>query len=154
MEQTRELLTWHIPEISVSYTRVHNTPYPEIKTSKDVYSLFLHSWDTNTIELQEHFKVIFLNRAKRAFGMYCLSVGGITGTVVDIRLLFGIALKAAAISIIVVHNHPSGNITPSTNDKILTSRIVEAGKLLEITVLDHLIITPSAYYSFADEGQL
>lgn len=98
--------------------------------------------------------MLFLNRANKAFGIHTLSTGGITGTVVDVRLLFGIALKAAAISVIVAHNHPSGNIEPSQNDKRITEQLVSIGKLHDIRVLDHIIITSDGYYSFADEGIL
>lgn len=154
MEHVQTPLLWHVPEIQVSYKRRKGVTYPKITTSKDVYDIFMSTWDMDTIELQEQFKVLFLTRANKVFAIYTLSVGGITGTVVDVRLLYGVALKAGAISIIVAHNHPSGNIEPSAQDKLITEKLVSIGKLHDIKVLDHIIITPDRHYSFADEGAL
>lgn len=154
MEQLSTSLLWHVPEIQVSYKRMKDVSYPKIITSKDAFELFIRTWDMDTIELQEQFKALFLTHANKALYIYTLSVGGITGTVADPRLLFGIALKTAATSIIVAHNHPSGTLTPSANDKRLTEKLVSIGKLLDISILDHIIVTPTAYYSFADEGLL
>lgn len=154
MEHVHTPLLWHVPEIQVSYKRRKGIPYPKITTSTDAYEIFMRIWDMDTIELQEQFKVLFLNRGNRAFAMHTLSIGGMTSTVVDVRLLFGIALKTAAVGIIVAHNHPSGNIEPSTRDKLITEQIVSIGKLHDIRVLDHIIITPDGHYSFADEGTL
>ena len=97
---------------------------------------------------------MYLNRANKVIGIYPLSVGGITGTVADIRLILSVALKAAATSIILIHNHPSGNLTPSRADEQLTQKINEAAKYMDMKVIDHLILSPdeNAYYSFADEG--
>jgi len=86
--------------------------------------------------------------------MYEVSSGGIAGTSVDLRLVFAAALKANAVSLIMIHNHPSGQITPSEADKQITRKVREAGRILDITMLDHLIITPETYYSFVDEGAL
>jgi DNA repair protein RadC len=83
-----------------------------------------------------------------------VSSGGLTGTIVDVRIVLGTALKAAATSIILAHNHPSGNLHPSQEDFNLTKRIKEAAKFMDITVIDHLILTDENYYSFADEGQI
>jgi DNA repair protein RadC len=95
--------------------------------------------------------VLLLNRANRVLGCLKLSKGGLTGTVVDLRIL----LKAMASGIIIAHNHPSGNLKPSDADRELTSQIKQAGKLLDITLLDHLILgTEGDYVSFADEGWL
>jgi DNA repair protein RadC len=102
----------------------------------------------------EIFYILLLNRANFVIGHKKVSDGGITGTVVDIRRLFKYALEGNATSIIIGHNHPSGNILPSEADRILTRKIKAAGELLDIAVLDHIIITSAegSYYSFADEG--
>jgi DNA repair protein RadC len=97
---------------------------------------------------------MYLNRANHLLGVYKASIGGISGTVADVRLILGVALKAASTSIILAHNHPSGNLKPSTQDETLTHKILEGGKLLEIRLIDHLIINSQAFYSFADEGVL
>ena len=95
-----------------------------------------------------------MNRAHRVLGIYELSSGGISGTVADPKLVFMAALKANACCLIISHNHPSGNLKPSQADEALTRKISEAGKLLDIQVIDHVIVTSEGYYSFADEGLL
>ena len=98
--------------------------------------------------------MLLLSQSNRVLEIYEVSSGGIAGTVVDMRLLFAAALKAAAVGIIITHNHPSGKTSPSEADRNMTRKIREAGKLLDIPLLDHLIVTPETYYSFADEGAL
>jgi len=102
--------------------------------------------------IHEEFWVIFLNRANGIIGKKQISIGGMSGTVADPRLIFKAALEERAVSIILSHNHPSGNTQPSASDVQLTKNIIEAGKVLEITVLDHIIITQHGFFSFADEG--
>ena len=85
-------------------------------------------------------------------GYSLISMGGLSGTVVDVRIIMQTALKANACSIILSHNHPSGNLTPSSQDRDINNKIKEAGRFLDIPVLDHLILTPEAFLSFADEG--
>ncbi|MGB5362234.1 MAG: JAB domain-containing protein, partial [Aureibaculum sp.] len=100
--------------------------------------------------IHEEFWILYLNNSNKIIYKNQLSSGGITGTLVDIRLLFKKALELSAVGIIMCHNHPSGNLKPSHSDKDLTQRIIEAGKTLDIKILDHLIITEKAYFSFAD----
>ena len=100
----------------------------------------------------EEFWVIFLNRSNHIIRKQQISSGGMSGTVADPRIIFKAALENKAVSIILCHNHPSGNNQPSTADIQLTKNISEAGKVLEITVLDHIIVTQHGFYSFADEG--
>lgn len=145
----------NVSEIELIYiTKAKNSERPQIKSSKDAYKLVLPAWDHNKIEFFEQFKVLLLNQAHKALGIYEISSGGITGTVVDIRLIFSSALKANATSLMMIHNHPSGNLTASEADKQITRKVKEAGRLLDITLLDSLIITTESYYSFADEGAL
>jgi DNA repair protein RadC len=99
----------------------------------------------------EEFWVLFLNNSNKVLSKKQISKGGLTATIVDIRLLFKRALELASVAIIVCHNHPSGKLEPSTADKQLTQKIKEAGTTLDIKLLDHLIITEKAYFSFADE---
>ena len=98
----------------------------------------------------EEFWILYLNNSNKIIYKNQLSSGGITGTLVDVRLLFKKALELSAVGIILCHNHPSGNLKPSHSDKDLTQKIIEAGKTLDIKILDHLIITEKAYFSFAD----
>ncbi len=100
----------------------------------------------------EEFHVLFMNRANKIIQSERISAGGITGTVADSRIIFNYAIRHNAVSIILCHNHPSGNMSPSNEDIDMTKKIVEAGKMLDIKVLDHLIVTEKGYYSFADEG--
>jgi DNA repair protein RadC len=100
----------------------------------------------------EEFWILLLNRANEVLRPVQVSQGGVSGTVADPKLIFKYALENLASSIILVHNHPSGNLRPSEADKDLTKRLREAGKFLEIPVLDHLIFTDNGYFSFADEG--
>lgn len=102
----------------------------------------------------EEFHVIYLNNSNKVIDRYPLSKGGITGTLVDVRLAFKQALHLGATATILVHNHPSGNLNPSAADKQLTQKFKTAGESLDIKVLDHIIITEKSYYSFADEGLL
>ena len=127
---------------------------PLISTSSDGYKVCLHYWNQDKIELLEEFKVLFLSRANRVLQILPVSQGGITGTVADPRLILAGAIKVAACAMILVHNHPSGNLKPSRADEELTSKIKEAAKYFDIKILDHLIITSEGYYSFADEGLL
>ncbi|AMO20729.1 JAB domain-containing protein [Flavobacterium columnare] len=142
-----------LEEIQVSYN-TNSRVRTKINCPQSVYELLLSHWNNGTIELQEEFKVLLLNRANTIIGIYNLSKGGCAGTVVDVKLLFAVALKCNASAIIVSHNHPSGNLTPSEQDEKITKRIKEAGKLFDIVVLDHLIVTKFGFYSFANEGKL
>lgn len=100
----------------------------------------------------EEFWVIYLNRANKIIEIKNVSSGGITGTVFDVRLVFKEAILLEATNLILCHNHPSGNLSPSVADKDLTNKTIEAGKLMSISILDHLIIAEDQFYSFADDG--
>ena len=105
--------------------------------------------------MHESFKVLLLNNSNKIKGIYQLSSGGITGTLVDMRILFAVILKTLSVGVILVHNHPSGKLKPSDIDKQLTSKIKKAAKLFDVNILDHLIIAPNgSYYSFADNDIL
>lgn len=122
-----------------------------IQSSKDAHRLFYpHLFDLN----HEEFWVMHLNRASNLLKLQRLSMGGVSGTSVDLKLLFKSALETISSSLILAHNHPSGQLKPSKADRDLTQRITEAGKMLDIQILDHLIIAAQGYFSFADEGYL
>jgi DNA repair protein RadC len=142
-----------VPQIRLSYINpVKSKDRQSIKGAEDAYRLLYQTWDREKIEMQEQFKVLLLNRANHVLGIYELSTGGVAGTIADPKLIFAAAIKANASSIITAHNHPSGNLLPSATDKALTCKIKEAGRLLEIVMLDHIIVTPYGYYSFVGEG--
>jgi len=142
-----------IAEVQVSYN-TKNKEHLKIRDSRSTYELLLSCWNKNTIELQEEFKVLLLNRSNQILGIYSLSKGGVSGTIVDSKLLFSVALKANASGVILSHNHPSGNTNPSEVDKAITNKIKQASKLLDIELLDHLVITKDSYYSFADNFEI
>jgi DNA repair protein RadC len=122
---------------------------PKISGSKDAYELVRGE----LMDLpHEEFWVIMLNRANRLIKTHQISQGGVHGTVADPKIIYKTALESLASGIIVAHNHPSGNLTPSQQDVELTKKLKEAGKLLEIQLLDHVIVAGKNYYSFADEG--
>lgn len=140
-------------EITVSYNRSLVSPV-KISSSKHAYEVCKEIIDKDrcNIYLKEYFYIILLNRANDVVGYYRLSEGGITGTVADIRIAFSIAVKSLACGMILFHNHPSGTMKPSNADKNLTINFKEAGKILNINILDHLIVDELIYYSFADNG--
>lgn len=124
---------------------------PQIKSSEEAY----HILGPMLCDLpHEEFWIILLNRANRVLGKERISTGGFTGTVVDSKIIFQKALVGKACSIILNHNHPSGNLQPSQADIKLTEKLKIAGEALDILVLDHLIIGGKGFYSFADEGLL
>jgi DNA repair protein RadC len=143
-----------VAEIQVSYIPA-NTNKPIIKSSHDAFIELYKFFPINTFALQERFIAMYMNRANRVIGIFDMAQGGITSTIVDIRLLISVALKTAATGIILCHNHPSGNLQPSSNDIVLTKKIKEACRYFDISILDHIIIaSEEQYYSFADEGEL
>ena len=142
-----------ISEIQLKYSTV-TMKHKRIKitNSKSAYKVFLSNWNMDTIELLEEFKVLLLNRANEVLGIHNLSKGGMTATLVDLKLLFAVVLKSASSNIILAHNHPSGNLEPSESDKRLYNKIKKAAQFLDINVLHNMIITKNGYYSLVDEN--
>lgn len=144
-----------VAEVQLSYKpHFKAQERPQISSSRQAYDLLMANWDMELINFIEQAKMILLNRNNRVLGIINLSTGGGASTVMDARVIFTTALKANATSLIVAHNHPSGNLRPSSEDIRLTKKLKEAGKLLEIEVHDHLIVTESSYYSMAEEGMM
>jgi len=124
---------------------------PKITCSQDAYNCVYPVMEDLKHEV---FKILLLNRNNRVTKIETVSVGGVAGTVVDPKIIFKKALDEQASSIILAHNHPSGNLNPSQQDIAVTKKLMEAGKTLEINILDHLIISNQGFYSFLDEGLL
>jgi len=145
--------TQKVAEITVSY-KPAIADKPIIRSSLDAYQVLKEIFDDNTIGLQEQFVVLYMNRSNRVLGIYPVSKGGITGCIVDVRLILSVALTTATTGIMISHNHPSGNLKPSRSDEEITQKIKQACNFFDIKVLDHLILTPiqNQYFSFADEG--
>lgn len=123
----------------------------KIGSSRDVYKIFLALLADIP---HEEFWVLFLNQANKIIGKEKISSGGVSSTIADKRIIIKSALERLATGIILVHNHPSGNLKPSQSDIDLTNKTKEAAKLLDISVLDHIIVSSSGYYSFADERMI
>ncbi|TSD66047.1 DNA repair protein RadC [Inquilinus sp. KBS0705] len=123
----------------------------EVKSSRDAYNIMRRQFiDLN----HEEFWIMLIGRSSKVLAKELVSKGGLSGTVADPRIIFHMAIQHQASGIIMIHNHPSGNLKPSREDLLLTKKIADAGRMLDINVLDHLIITDSGYYSFGDEGVL
>ena len=141
-------------EISLTYKNLKKEEIV-INTSLIANKLLQDSWNKGNIELVETFKVIYMNNSNKAKGIVEHSKGGITGTLVDVRVIMATALKSLSVGLILAHNHPSGTLKPSKSDIDLTNKIKQAAEYFDIKVLDHLIITPeNKYFSFSDEGIL
>ena len=125
-----------------------------IRAAKDVTEYLRAIWNPNTLELVEEFVMICLNGSHEAIGWVKVSSGGFNTAPVDPRLVFAVALQTACTAIVVAHNHPSGNTAPSAEDREVTRRLKEAGRLLGIAVLDHVILTRESSFSFAENGLL
>ena len=143
-----------VDEITVQYNpSIRHYDRSVIKSSNDSFLNIRNFFCNDTMEVQEQFLVMYLNRANKVLGVYKMSTGGITSTIADVRLILSVALKTLATSIVLAHNHPSGNIKPSVADREITARIKQAAALMDISVFDHLILTKgNTYFSFMDEG--
>jgi len=144
-----------VAEIQLTYkTSVKASERPKIDKSQDVYLVLQEHWNFEIIEFIEEFKIMLLNRANRVLGIVNISQGGMAGTIADPKVIFAAAIKSAASQIILCHNHPSGNLTPSQADIELTKKLKRCGEILDIAVLDHLIITKDGFCSLMDEGMI
>ena len=143
---------YNIPEIILTYkTNFKASERPQISCIEDACEIFSQAWDDSKLDFVEEAKVMLLNRANRLIGICNLSSGGITGTVMDERMIFAAALKANASQVIVAHNHPSDNLTPSVANRRLTEKLRAGGDILGINVLDHIIVCKSGYYSMNED---
>lgn len=142
-----------ISEVSLVYQpKVKAVDRPRMDNSMESEAILREYW-SNDIHLLEEFNFLMLDRGNSVIGFSNAAKGGIVGVMVDPRLIFAAALKARAVAIILAHNHPSGQLRPSSADMAITRRMVQAGQLLDIQILDHIILSPDGgYYSFADDG--
>ena len=124
-----------------------------ITSSRDAAEIY-RRYCSEKIHYKEEFFIMLLNTANKPLGICKISEGGLSSTTVDVRNIFQTALKANAANVILFHNHPSGNLRPSEADRSITKKIIEAGKVMDIKVLDHVIMTAESYFSFTDEGEM
>ncbi|KAA1244543.1 RadC family protein [Aquimarina sp. RZ0] len=140
-----------VPEIKLTYTRGRRL-LGSAGSPDQIVDFVRKQFKKGTIETRENFYVIYLNHKNTILGYHLHSTGGLSGTVIDARIIFAIALKSLATQIILSHNHPGGGLKPSKQDIEQTTKIANNGKLHNIKVLDHLIITKDGYFSFAEEN--
>jgi DNA repair protein RadC len=144
-----------LSEIQIKYNpKVPTLQRPRITNSQDANNQLRLLMDEKQLNIREESAVLFLNRGNRVIGGFKVSSRGLTGTVMDIRLILAVALKCLATEIVIAHTHPSGQLVPSQADKELTNRFKTAAECMDIRVYDHLIITEDSYFSFADDGIL
>ena len=144
-------IDYNVAEVTLSYNP-RNTQKTKVMGSADAYRILLPTFREGTIHHREYFKVLFLNNANDVLGCTQISEGGITNTYVDVRIILQAALLTNATSLILAHNHPSGSLKPSSEDRKLTESIKQAAALLQIRVVDHLIMSDDSFYSFVDYG--
>jgi DNA repair protein RadC len=144
---------YQVAEVELIY-RNETLPENRVKvfSSSTAYEVLKQCWDRNKIELVEQFKIILLDYRSNCLGISEISTGGMNSCPIDMKIVFATALKAKASRIIAAHNHPSGNPHPSNDDIYMTKKLVEAGKTIGIDVVEHMIVTPYSFYSFADNG--
>ncbi len=145
-----------VNEISIRYKERIPAPFwKQITSSKDAAELLFQMWNKDTIAVHESFKIVLLNNSNKVKGIYQISQGGITTTLVDLRILFAVVLKTLSVGILLAHNHPSGKLEASGADKAITKKVKLAAQLFDVKVIDHIIMAPNGdYFSFADQGML
>jgi DNA repair protein RadC len=143
-----------VPEVKLRVTRGKKAISDTIKSSNDGAEIFKRFIGKNKIETQELFAVAYLNQANKVLGVYVHSIGSISSVSVDVRLILAGALQMGAVSLIMCHNHPSGNLRPSEADEKMTKQLIKAASTHNINILDHIIITKDSHYSFAENGML
>nr|MBD3621215.1 JAB domain-containing protein [Sunxiuqinia sp.] len=141
-----------LPLISLKKTKT-DFPCAKIDSSADA-SEFIRKFYSDDISIFESFFILLLNRGNKTIGYAKISQGGIVGTVVDATIIAKYCVESLAKSVILCHNHPSGNLTPSEADKGVTKKIADTLRIFDCTVLDHIILTEESYFSFADEGMM
>lgn len=142
-----------VNEIKLSYSRKGNCER-SIASSRDAMEIFREHFDGDEMDYRESFFALYLNQANKVLGIKKISESGISSTLVDVRIVLQAALLCNASGIIVAHNHPSGNLNPSSSDVKMTAQIKEASKVMDMTLLDHVILTSDSHYSFADDGMI
>ncbi len=138
-------------EVTAVYKTVDDINNVKISQSRDVNDYIRKVYPV-PIDIREAMVILFLNNANRTLGFSIASIGGLTGTLVDVRLVLRDALLTQSTGLILIHNHPSGTLKPSQSDINITNKVKKAAELMDIKVLDHLILTEDDYYSFADDG--
>jgi DNA repair protein RadC len=155
MKRNENLLNESVAEVALVYrSKIRPSERLQVICSRQMASIFRSVWSADNIELLEECKVMYLNKGNRVLAIYPLSQGGISSTVVDIKLIMVGALRLNATQICICHNHPSGTVRPSEADRSLTVKIQAASVFMDIRLIDHIIITKDSYYSMSDQGDI
>ena len=146
---------FRVAEVELSYrNRVPNKDRKRVMDSYSAYKILRNNFSDDTIDYRETFKVLYLNQNCQVLGCFTISEGGITNTLADVRMILQGALLTNAVAMVLAHNHPSGSTRPSRQDDELTRKVVDAARLLDIKVADHIILTSENFYSYNDEGRI
>lgn len=142
-----------VVKLSIKYDRlIPSSEMVIINGAEMATAVFRETWNLDHINYLEEFKVMFLNNANKLLGIMDHSMGGQTGTLVDVRIMLATALTVGSNAILLCHNHPTGKLKPSGADKQLTQKLFAAAELMDIRILDHIILTDESFYSFSDDG--
>ena len=146
---------YRVAEVGLTYrNRVPKKDRKQILDSYTAYKVLKDNYSDETIDYRETFKVLYMNQGCQVLGCSTISEGGITNTLADVRMILQGALLTNATAMVLAHNHPSGSTRPSRQDDELTSKVVDAARLLDIKVADHIILTSEDFYSYNDEGRI
>jgi DNA repair protein RadC len=146
---------YKVAEVELSYrNRVPNKDRKRIMDSYSAYKILRNNYSDDTIDYRETFKVLYMNQGCQVLGCFTISEGGITNTLADVRMILQGALLTNAVAMVLAHNHPSGSTRPSRQDDEITRKVVDAARLLDIKVADHIILTSEDFYSYNDEGRI
>ena len=146
---------YKVAEVELSYrNRVPNKDRKRIMDSYSAYKILRNNYSDDTIDYREKFKVLYMNHGCQVLGCFTISEGGITNTLADVRMILQGALLTNAVAMVLAHNHPSGSTRPSREDDELTRTVVDAARVLDIKVVDHIILTSEDFYSYNDEGRI
>ena len=144
------------PEIKIS-VKIKGAKFSELHTvsnSKEAYEACMEIFNKDTIQYTEEVLLLFISRAGKLLGFSKISSGGTSHVIIDSKVIFTLALNSCAQSIIVAHNHPSGNLTPSRADIAITEKLCKQGEIMDIKILDHIICSNEGYYSFLESGKI
>jgi DNA repair protein RadC len=151
MEETKESLM-QVAEVELMWKKKKKL-ITKVKESKEAVEVFRTVWH-HDINIRERCYALFMNRVNNVIAVSEISAGGVSGTVIDTKILFAQALKLLASGIILAHNHPSGNLNPSGHDKDITTKVKKGCEVFDMVLVDHVILTEDDHYSFANEGSL
>ena len=145
---------YKVGELSLVYVREPEENLIKITSSEDAYNFLKTIYDERFVEHREFAYIIIIDKKNTVIGFSKISEGGVSGTIIDPKIIFQTALLKNASRFVITHNHPSGNLTPSKEDDFITEKIKKGSEILDINMMDHIIYTKNGYYSYADNDNL